>query len=302
MDDRLPGRPYLVSTYLDGLSNHRAQLADPERIAEGYSFDIDIPTTGTYRLAATCLAISSGGIWQLEIEGEPFGQAFDTYFPERFELPISQINKPTGPIPFGERAFTRGKHAARFVSRGTNPHARDEEYPMGPGAPPYILPKGVLLIDALIAEGPPTPGLIEGETLRVVRSTAGVTETEDVPVWSGARTLLARGVLPGDEVECRFLVAEAAEYEVVVQLGCDATTPLAQFEIDGVVAGKALGHRTSAGLETTGPQLLAKVHLNAGAHFLKARIVDTGEPTLGEKKLRLDYLLLERTQPAGVDP
>jgi hypothetical protein len=138
------------------------------------------------------------------------------------------------------------------------------------------------------------PGVIEGETLRIVEKTGGTTEIQDVPMfrWSGDQQLWWRDAKPGDRLTLEVPVESAGTYRVAANL-----TKANDY---GIVRIKVNDQAAEGSIDRYHPSVkhdlieLGKFTLKAGANRLEVEIAGAHDKAVKRHMFGLDYLKLER--------
>ncbi|MFO0981601.1 MAG: glycoside hydrolase family 172 protein [Planctomycetota bacterium] len=153
---------------------------------------------------------------------------------------------------------------------------------------------------APIELGPPikrVAGALEGEKLKVLRTTGGKTQAQDMngfgDAWSGAEHLWWTQAQPGDRLELALPVVEAGRYRIVAQLTRARDYGIVQVSLDGKPLGAPLDLYHD-GVIPTGELELGQLELAAEQHTLAIEV--TGANAAAEKAymVGLDYVRLVR--------
>ncbi|HUT36541.1 MAG TPA: DUF2961 domain-containing protein [Planctomycetota bacterium] len=148
---------------------------------------------------------------------------------------------------------------------------------------------------------PPQPvkvkGALEGETLRIVERTGGVTETQHITQhnWSGDRQLWWRDAKPGDKLTFALPVPKAGKYSVAANLTKAVDYGIVQFRLDGEKLGEAIDLYNN-GVVTTGPRVVGAATLDAGEHKLTVEITGSNPAAVKRHMFGLDYVKLDAAE------
>jgi hypothetical protein len=150
---------------------------------------------------------------------------------------------------------------------------------------------------------PPKPGMIEGESMKVLKVGSGRTWIQNMGgfrdgQWSGGRQLIWTHGNKGDSVEMEFNVVDGGKQEAVVVLTKANDYGIVQLTIDGKDIGKPIDCYDER-VTTTGEIPLGTVDLNAGKHVLKATVIGGNEKArnavgAGSHIFGIDYLRLKK--------
>lgn len=141
------------------------------------------------------------------------------------------------------------------------------------------------------------PGALEGETLKVLRATAGQTRVQDMEGfredrWSGNSQLFWTGAKPGEQLELELSVAADGTYDVEAVLTMARDYAIVRLNLDGEPLGAPLDLFNHPDVVTTGVIQLGRHHLVAGPHKLSIEIVGSNPAAAKAYLAGLDYLRL----------
>ena len=137
-------------------------------------------------------------------------------------------------------------------------------------------------------------GAIEGEKLKVVSSTAGITRTQDLgdEGWSNSSHLWWTDAKVGDKLTLAVPVTEAGKYELKAQLTKAGDYGIVQLFLDGEKIGDSID-LYNKGVTYTG-QLSFGIHdLTVGDHQLGIEIVGANKDAAKAYMFGLDYIKLD---------
>ncbi|MFN6206843.1 MAG: PSD1 and planctomycete cytochrome C domain-containing protein [Planctomycetota bacterium] len=145
---------------------------------------------------------------------------------------------------------------------------------------------------------PPQPAetLVQGEAMRVTSPSVGEVKPEHLPArdglsWSGDHQLLWTGGTPGGELELKFDLSVAGDYQIVGFLTEGPEYARAQLTLDDQPLGEevdcleASGHRPQ-------PLVRGLRSLGAGEHQLKVRLAEAAPGQAAPLRFGLDCLRL----------
>jgi hypothetical protein len=139
---------------------------------------------------------------------------------------------------------------------------------------------------------PHVAGAIEGESMRIVKST-GTPEPQDWDGDSGGRHLWWKGgQKPGDELLLEFNVRKAGKYRVFGRFLKAVDYGIIQLAINGHKAGEPIDFY-HAGVIQTGEIPLGTFDLRKGANELSAVVVGANPKAEKQYMFGLDYILLK---------
>lgn len=140
-------------------------------------------------------------------------------------------------------------------------------------------------------------GAIEGETLKVVKATAGSATVQtmsgfDKDRWSDGKQLFWAGAKPGAELELEFDVAGAGKYEVAATMTMAGDYAAVELALDGERMLSPIDLYNYPDVVTTGVIVLDTRELAAGKHRLTVKITGANLAAKKAYMFGLDYLLL----------
>jgi hypothetical protein len=139
-----------------------------------------------------------------------------------------------------------------------------------------------------------TPGVFEGESMKVLTKTAGNVEPQMLfELWSGGSQLWWTGGKPGDKLTLALPVAKAGKYELVMAFTKAIDYGIVRMSLDGVPIGKLLDFYND-GVIPTGPVSFGIFDLDKGEHQLAAEIVGANEKAAKAYMFGLDYAQLKK--------
>ncbi len=138
-------------------------------------------------------------------------------------------------------------------------------------------------------------GALEGESLRVLKVTAGKTSAQKMTNfkadrWSGDSQLFWSGGKKGESLTLEF-ESKAGTYDLAAVLCMANDYATVQISLDGKTVGKPLDCYHSE-VVTTGLQTLGSFDLKEGSHHLTLTITGANPIALPKYMVGLDYLLL----------
>lgn len=140
-----------------------------------------------------------------------------------------------------------------------------------------------------------TPGLLEGEALKVSSKTAGNPQEQDMlgfgDRWSDDAHLWWTDARPGDKLELIVPVEKAGQYKLSAQFTKAVDYGIVQLSLDDEKLGppRDLYHR---GVVATGEVSLGQRQLTAGEHQLRVEITGANDQAVKSYMFGLDYLKL----------
>lgn len=141
-----------------------------------------------------------------------------------------------------------------------------------------------------------TPGVLEGEQMKVLSVTAGSASEQDLSgfgdSWSNDAQLWWTGAKPGDVLKLAMPVEKAGSYRVVAQLTQAPDYGIAQISLDGKKVGEPRD-MYQASVVPSGPIDLGTHDLTVGTHELQVEITGANEKAVKSYMFGLDYLKLE---------
>jgi hypothetical protein len=142
---------------------------------------------------------------------------------------------------------------------------------------------------------PPGPavstGRAEGETMKVIRKTGGVTEVQHEGRWSEGQQLWWRDGKPGDRLELALPVEKAGRYTLHMNNTRAFDYGIFQFTLDGEKLGEPVDLYSK--VNTDRRITLGTRELKTGEHVFAAEIVGANPEAAKRHMLGLDYLELE---------
>jgi len=159
---------------------------------------------------------------------------------------------------------------------------------------PKAVAEPVALKRSDIVEALRVPGAIEGETLKIVEKTGGISEIQDVDIfrWSGDQQLWWRDAKPNDRLILEFPVEEAGTYRVIANLTKANDYGIVRVTINDQSIDKSFDR--FAPRVSHDRQDLGKFSLKKGQNRLAVEIVGANEKAIKRYMFGLDYLLLEK--------
>jgi hypothetical protein len=140
------------------------------------------------------------------------------------------------------------------------------------------------------------PGVIEGESMKVISKTGGNPQEQDLSgfggQWSNDAHLWWIEAKPGDKLELALPVSKTGSYKMSAQLTKAPDYGIVQLYLDGQKLGAAIDLYHPSVIPT-GPLALGDHKLNAGDHRLGVEILGANEKAITNYMFGLDYLKLE---------
>jgi hypothetical protein len=141
-------------------------------------------------------------------------------------------------------------------------------------------------------------GSLEGEDLKILSSTAGDPQRQDMdgfgPNWSGDAHLWWIDAKPGDKLDLSVPVQKTGAYRVKMQLTKAIDYGIVQLYLDGKKLGEPIDLYND-GVVATGVLNMGVHELDKGEHKLTVQITGANEKAVKSYMFGLDYLLLEET-------
>jgi hypothetical protein len=141
-------------------------------------------------------------------------------------------------------------------------------------------------------------GSLEGEDLKILSSTAGNPQRQDMdgfgPNWSGDAHLWWIDAKPGDKLDLSVPVQKTGAYRVKMQLTKAIDYGIVQLYLDGKKLGEPIDLYND-GVVATGVLNMGVHELDKGEHRLTVQITGANEKAVKSYMFGLDYLLLEET-------
>ena len=176
-------------------------------------------------------------------------------------------------------------------------------YPDGNGPKLYTNEKlNQRLMSRHAAAGIPETGVIEGESLAVVRCDGGSHWPQELRsrgfLWSGHKHLVWANGKKGQSIAVEFAVAEAAQYAVTLRMTKSADYGIFQLYLDGEKLGRPVD-LFSSNLEPAAPITFDARPLAKGVHTLRVEAVGSNSDVsvphrVGIHLFGLDYLVLNK--------
>ncbi|HVM48316.1 MAG TPA: DUF2961 domain-containing protein [Candidatus Acidoferrum sp.] len=142
-------------------------------------------------------------------------------------------------------------------------------------------------------------GAIEGEKLKVLSTTGGSTQEQDMTgfagQWSNDAHLWWTGAKPGDKLELALPVGKAGTYKLGAQMTKAPDYGIVQLYLDGQQLGDPIDLYHSS-VAPTGLQPLGRHDLTAGEHKLAIVITGANERAIKAYMFALDYVQLTRAR------
>ena len=145
---------------------------------------------------------------------------------------------------------------------------------------------------------PPEPhrveGALEGEALKIVEKTGGVTAIQDIARyrWSGDQQLWWRDAVPGNKLVLAMPVEKAGQYVLKANLTKAVDYGIVRFSVDDKPLGEPMDLFNN-GVITTGEIVLGHVELTAGRHLLSLEITGANPKAEPRHMVGVDYVRLE---------
>jgi hypothetical protein len=164
--------------------------------------------------------------------------------------------------------------------------------PGGEDTFPPIKPEQLVLRPMAKYEPFRVPGAIEGEAMRILKST-GTPEPQDWNGTSGGRHLWWHGgQQPGDELLLEFNVPQSGKYRVFGRFVKAIDYGIIQLAVNGRKAGEPIDFFHN-GVILTGDVPLGTFELRKGPNQLSAVVVGANARALKQYMFGLDYILLK---------
>jgi hypothetical protein len=143
------------------------------------------------------------------------------------------------------------------------------------------------------------PGVIEGETMKVLSKTGGNPQEQDMTgygdQWSGDAHLWWINAKPGDRLELALPVEASGQYECSAQLTKARDYGIVQLWLDGTQLGDPIDLYAPNVVPLSGVKL--GVHdLSAGEHKLTVEITGANERAVKSYMFGLDYVKLVKVK------
>lgn len=146
------------------------------------------------------------------------------------------------------------------------------------------------------------PGAIEGEDLKVLKTSGGKTGVQEMQGfrkdrWSAGTQLFWTGARPDDRLELEFLADRAGKASLLGRFTMAGDYATIRLELDGKPIGEPLDLYNYPDVITSGELTLATVDLTAGPHTLTITITGANPAAARAYLVGLDYLRLEAAPP-----
>jgi hypothetical protein len=140
-------------------------------------------------------------------------------------------------------------------------------------------------------------GAIEGETMTVIRITAGQTRVQNMAAfqagtWSGNLQLFWSGAKPGDRLELEVPVEQGGTFDVAGVLTKARDYAIVQLQLDDEPLAEPLDLFSQKDVVTTGEVVWGQRKLNAGKHRLAIVIQGANAAAIKSYMVGLDYVRL----------
>ena len=141
-------------------------------------------------------------------------------------------------------------------------------------------------------------GALEGESLKVLRASAGQTSVQNMDGftkdrWSGKQQLFWTGGKPGERLELEFQVAETGSFDVLAAFTMARDYGIINIEIDGKPLRSDIDCYNSPDVISTGELTLGKRELDAGPHTLALVVAGANPAAVRAFMVGLDYVRLQ---------
>jgi putative membrane-bound dehydrogenase-like protein len=145
------------------------------------------------------------------------------------------------------------------------------------------------------------PGALEGETLKVLSRSAGVSRSQPMgnfkaDRWSGTDQLWWTGAKPGAKLELELPVSEAGDYALEIVLTKARDYGIVQLALDGRELGGPIDLYNNPEVVTTGVLSFPAGKLTPGGHKLSLTIVGANEQAAPGYMVGIDYVRLVREE------
>jgi putative membrane-bound dehydrogenase-like protein len=170
------------------------------------------------------------------------------------------------------------------------------------GSPTQVPPRGPS--PPINPETGTVPQALEGESLRVISTTAGDTGSQAMgnfnqDRWSGNQQLWWTGAQPGDQLDLELKVEETGIYELEVVMTRARDYGIVQLLLNDVELGSPIDLFNSPDVITTGVLSFEPRRLTAGEHVLSVRIVGRHPQSVPSHMFGLDYVRLQPLEAVG---
>ena len=141
------------------------------------------------------------------------------------------------------------------------------------------------------------PGAHEGESLKVLKATAGKAASQKMggfskAKWSGDDQLFWTGGKEGDKLDLELTVADPGEYAIEIVFTKARDYAIVQLHLDEAPLGKPIDLYNNPDVITTGVIKFDKRTLKAGKHTLTIEITGANEKAVKAYMVGLDYVRL----------
>ena len=136
---------------------------------------------------------------------------------------------------------------------------------------------------------------LEGETLMVVKKSAGQTSAQEMKGfaagrWSDNKQLFWTGAKPGDRLELELPIDKGGKFEMRAALTMARDYGIVQFHLDDKPLGEPLDLYNFPDVITTGELTLGERELSAGKHRLSIEITGSNPSAVKAYMVGLDYV------------
>ena len=146
-------------------------------------------------------------------------------------------------------------------------------------------------------DGGRASGVLEGESLTVLKATAGKTGTQEMAnfkagQWSGGEQLFWSGAKPGEKLELELTADKAGKYDLLAAFTLARDYAIVQLALDGENLGEPLDLYSYPDVLASGEVALGQRQLTAGKHTLSVTIAGANAAAVKSYMLGLDYVRL----------
>jgi hypothetical protein len=134
-------------------------------------------------------------------------------------------------------------------------------------------------------------GAIEGETMKILARSGGLTEIQTEGRWSGSQQLWWRDAKVGDKLELALPVAKAGRYRLSMHNTAANDYGIFRFQLDREPLGEPVDFYSAANV--TKLITLGERELTEGGHSLAVEVVGTNPAAKPRYMFGLDYVKLE---------
>ena len=140
---------------------------------------------------------------------------------------------------------------------------------------------------------PKVEGAIEGENLKILEKTGGVTEIQDIPHfnWSGWKQIWWRDAKPGERIVFDLPVDKKGTYKLTASLTKAVDYGIVKLSLDGKPLGEPIDLFHGGVINRT--YALGTHELAAGPHKLSVEITGANPKAVRRHMFGIDYLELE---------